>query len=273
MPRFPPVAVVVLAALAAVAAGTTIVLARDGSDRPAGGGQRTKTASVPQAALAFAASVEAIQEPDREMTITHLGVSIVPARGELKIPLAFEDSPRAAVLVARDPGGKLSARVGETALVSTVLFGKGVLVGEAARMPNAELTLSNSGSDAIAARVLILIRSARQLQASVNPPTPEPGETVEVRISGTQLSESDQPHILVVDMNDGDVVIADQILEGGGPSWSTTFVPPSEGLFQLFAWVGGARPRYDTVLFLVGQRLGPAPPATTATQTSTTDRD
>jgi hypothetical protein len=273
MPRSSPLAVVLVAALVVVAAGTAMVLARDGNEAPTGAGERTEAGPVPQAALVFAASVEAIQEPDREAIINHLGVSIIPARGELKIPLAFEDSPHALVFVAMDPADKLSARVGETVLVPTAFFGDGVLVGQPARKANAELTLTNSSSDAIAARLLILIRSARQIHALMNPGTPKPGETVEVRISGTELAEGDQPHIRVVDMNDGDVVIADRILEGNGPSWSTTFVPPNSGLFQLFAWVRGARPRYDTVLFSVRRRLGPAPPAATTTETGTTDRD
>lgn len=260
-----------LAGLAAVAAATAFLLARDGSEPPARGARDGETAPVTKAALAFATSLEAVQDSDRRTAINHLGATLVPARKDVEIPLAFEDSRRAMIFVSTDSPRTFSARVGETALVPTSFFGEGNLVAELGRIANAHLTLTNRGPHSVSARVMVVIRSTRRLDASITPSRPLPGGVVQVGITGTELSEGDRPHIYAVDLSNDDVVLRHQVLGGDGPPWSTTFAAPQEGAYLLFAWVGGVRPRYDSVIFQVGQPLEPSAPATTM-ETSTTDR-
>jgi len=167
------------------------------------------------------------------------------------VPLSFEGSPSATVLVISDHPDDLSGSFAGAPLdLGEMTPGLNVLGIDLAAPTDGPLHLTNNGASVASIRVSTSIETSRKLSVAPNPALARPGTpvTFTVTIDGTQ--PGDAPHIVVADESDNIATELDPTQSGTG-TWTGTWTPPSAGSYKVRASVGGTAPREQEAEFTV----------------------
>ena len=200
-----------------------------------------------QAAPTAAAAAEAAASGELEFVSSH-GPD-VPAGGFVDVPLTFEGSPNAVVLILVDSDDVEVSLPGAT-FETTEVFGSPALGANLTSPTNGVLRLTNSGSTTAGPIVLVGIETGRRMTAQATPSLARPGTPVELSATLSDSTSVDTPAIQIVNA-DGDVV-ADLPLGSGGGPFTVSFTPPGSGAYSVRAFVEGSRPRWASDVFFVG---------------------
>lgn len=175
----------------------------------------------------------------------------VPANGSIELPVRFEGSSQAAVVVLADQAGAaLKASLGANALSVSDLLGVPALQASLTSPVDGRLRLVNSGSVAIDAVVLVSVESPRTMTVASTPEITQPGAPVTITAVLSVADPGDAPHAQVFDQ-DGNLVVDLVLTQGGAGSWSGVFTPTTPGPYSVVASVDGTRPRRTSDLFTV----------------------
>ena len=172
----------------------------------------------------------------------------VPAGGSVDVPVDFEGSSRAIVLViGNNAGSGLSASYPAAAFAVEELLGVPVLVADLNAPSNGTVRLTNTTADTIDAGVIVSPETDRAMAVTASPSLATPGQPVTISASLSSGVPADAPRVQVLDASGA--VVADAT--GAAGSVNLTFTPPHGGAYLVVAEVDGPRPRRATDTFNV----------------------
>jgi pimeloyl-ACP methyl ester carboxylesterase len=167
------------------------------------------------------------------------------------VPLSFEGSPSATVLVISDHPDDLSGSFGGTPLdLGEFSPGLNVLGIDLVAPADGPFHLTNNGTSVASIRVSTSIETSRKLSVAPNPALARPGAAVTFTVTMDGALPGDAPHLVVADESDNIATELDPTQSGSG-TWTGTWTPPSAGSYKVRASVGGAAAREAEAEFTV----------------------
>lgn len=195
------------------------------------------TSPATQAPLAADVTAQAVAsgvEPAQSEAVA------IAAGATVELPLRFEGAARTFVMVV---GEGLRGSVNGADLAPGGLFGTSILTADLTNPADAPLRLTNAGTGAVEAGIIVFVESDRRMAVTATPELAAPGQPVAVAVSLSGIEAGDAPSAAVVD-GSGAVVTQLALTAAGTSTWTTSFTPGTPGAFTVVAAVGGSRPRW-----------------------------
>ena len=208
-----------------------------------------KDANSPRWKAGAARLLDSLSDPAK--TVSSSTEAAVPAGGTTDVPLTFEGSASASILIVSDQIDNLTGSFGATNLDVAEFFPGVNALGTTLSSPaNGVLHLANSGGATANVIVLTNIDTARTLTLAAAPQVVRPNAPVTIDVSLSGASVGDSAHLTIADESGAAVAELDPTSTGTG-TWRGTWTAPTSGEYSVKASVGGSAPRQAFASFTV----------------------
>lgn len=174
-------------------------------------------------------------------------VQVVPAGGSVDVPLEFEQSPTAVIMLYAD-NTAISASFGERPLTLSTAT-PWMLTASISNPADGKLHIANSGSTDVQVGVSLMIETSRTLTITAPSHDVEHGASVDFEVLLTQASEGDAATALLRNPTGAKTEIP--LIRVGAGHWTGRIATSEGGRYVIFAATSGADPRLTTYELLV----------------------
>lgn len=173
----------------------------------------------------------------------------VPAGGMGSIALQFESAPNASVVLVSDQFDSITPTMPGATFEPAKLLQADVLAATLSSPADGELQITNSGTEMASVIALVAVPAGRALTAAAGDTFVEPASAVDINVTLTEAGVGELVAAEVLAPSGSATPVT--LTETGPGAWVGSVTPTEPGVHSVTAWVGGARPRYDSTLFSV----------------------
>jgi pimeloyl-ACP methyl ester carboxylesterase len=197
-------------------------------------------------AQGFAAA--AVPTPTGTPEFRPISGAAIPAAGSVSVPLEFESTSEATVLVVGGPG--VSATIGGTTLAPVETLGSSEAQGATLASPSdGNLVLSNSSASEVEIAVIVSVSTERSLTVSSSAELVAPGQGLTLTAAVSQADAGDSVSAVVRDAAGAEFYSGPMAASNG--AWTLALSPTTPGEYVADVTVGGSRPRHAAQIFTV----------------------